>query len=399
MLKFARNKLISAVRESHDTLKIHGVLDDDIYSLQIDMLLSIADLKILSVNGRWNRWTTPECQRAEPVLSQAAGFIIKEGIEDKIHKIIGRKGCRHFANLLIECCDSAKKAVLITRWDDAKKENPSLTFNDFTGRIKNDSPVVSLEAQSADQPGAPLEVKEHIEVTENALKDNIRDDSNSNKAKNFSGDIIIDLHVHTSPASPCSSAPADLLIKKAKRIGLTGICFTDHNHVWSPGQIEDLRQKHGFLVLGGNEITTSQGDMLVFGFDRDIKGIIRLEELSPEVKKAKGFIIAAHPFRGFLVVGASQLGLTVERGMARELFKFVDVVEVLNGKVTEKENNFALKVAMGLGLPCTGGSDAHEVDEVGHYATCFNDEIKNEADLVNALKSGNFSPVVFNKKN
>ena len=391
MLKFSRNKLISAVRESHDTLKIHGVLDDDIYSLQIDMLLSIDDLKILSVNSRWNRWTTPECQRAEAVLSQAAGFKIKEGIEDKIHKIIGRKGCRHFANLLIECCDSAKKAVLITRWDDAKKENPSLTFNDFTGKIKDDSPVVSLAAPSVNQPAAALETKENV------LKDNIRNDSS--KAKSFSGNTVIDLHVHTSPASPCSSAPADLLIKKAKRIGLTGICFTDHNHVWSPGQIEDLRQKHGFLVLGGNEITTSQGDMLVFGFDRDIKGIIRLEELSREVKKAKGFIIAAHPFRGFLVVGASQLGLTVERGMARELFKFVDAVEVLNGKVTEKENNFALKVAQGLGLACTGGSDAHEVDEVGYYATCFNDEIKNEVNLVNALKSGNFSPVVFNKKN
>ena len=48
-----------------------------------------------------------------------------------------------------------------------------------------------------------------------------------------------------------------------------------------------------------------------------------------------------------------------------------------------------------LGLPATGGSDAHEVYEVGQYITRFSNPIKDEKDLINALRSGNYSPAAF----
>ena len=210
--------------------------------------------------------------------------------------------------------------------------------------------------------------------------------------------MVIDLHVHTSPASPCSSAPVDSLIREAKLIGLDGICLTDHNHLWPPDMIEELRQRHGFLVLAGNEITTNQGDMLVFGLKRDIKGIITVEALREEVDRSEGFIIAAHPFRGFLVVGVGQLGLTTRAAMERPLFRYVDGLEALNGRVADKENDFAREVASGLGLPVTGGSDAHLVEEVGICGTCFSSAIKNERELIEALKQGEYEPVIFRNK-
>jgi predicted metal-dependent phosphoesterase TrpH len=162
--------------------------------------------------------------------------------------------------------------------------------------------------------------------------------------------------------------------------------------------VEELRQKHGFLILRGNEITTNQGDMLVFGLERDIKGIIRLEELREEALEAGAFMIVAHPFRGFLTFGIGQLGLTVEKAAQRPLFKSVDAVEVLNGKVTEKENQFASEVAAALRMPVTGGSDAHEVMEVGIYATQFSDWVHNEKELVAALKEGKYSPVAYRRQ-
>ena len=210
--------------------------------------------------------------------------------------------------------------------------------------------------------------------------------------------MVIDLHVHTYPASPCSSAPVDELIEEAKRIGLDGICLTDHNFVWDPGRVEDLRQKHGFLVMRGNEITTNQGDILVFGLENDIQGIITIEDLRSEVLEAGGYMIVAHPFRGFLVFGMGQVGLTTEKAMERPMLKQVDAIEILNGKVTDGENEFAGKVAAGLGLPATGGSDAHEVVEVGLYATLFSGRIRNEQELVRALKKGGFSPVAYRKE-
>ncbi|MFH1123256.1 MAG: PHP-associated domain-containing protein, partial [Pseudomonadota bacterium] len=101
--------------------------------------------------------------------------------------------------------------------------------------------------------------------------------------------------------------------------------------------------------------------------------------------------------RGFLVFGVDQLGMTPEKAMGRPLFEAVDAIEALNSKVTEKENRFSFEVAECLGLPATGGSDAHEVSEVGIFATRFSRNIRNEADLVEALRSGNCSPVAFRR--
>jgi len=377
MFKFQRNKLVS-IKKDGETLAVHGVLDDDVYGLEIDVSFNIEDLNILSIKGKWNRWTSPECPRALLFLNEAVGSSAYEkDFSQKMFKLVGRKACRHYANLLAECGHSAREAVRLMQWEEAKSDNPDLTFNEY---IKNVTPNLPPTSTS-------------VAVSSGQVHPEDKNDIDRIVYEKTSGGTLIDLHVHTYPASPCSSAPVDQLIEEAKKIGLDAVCLTDHNHVWSKDDVEELRQKHGFLVLRGNEITTNQGDMLVFGMEKDIKGIITLEDLRAEVLAEDGFIIVAHPFRGFLIVGVDEMGLTPEKAMERPLLKFVDAVEVMNGKVTKKENEFASKVASGLGLPATGGSDAHEVVEVGRYATHFDDIIKNEQDLVDALKKVRYSPV------
>jgi predicted metal-dependent phosphoesterase TrpH len=383
MLKFARNKLVNIHRSDEDALVSHGVLDDDIYSLELDVSLRISDLEILSVAGKWHRWTTPECPRATDFLRDAVGLRVdEEGFAQTVHKVVGRRACRHYANLLLECCDCAKEAAMLARWEDAKAGDPDLSLEAF------------LDGEFHDAPRTPQSRPVRVEEIQPRKDQAARD----LEAARPSGGMVIDLHVHTSPASPCSSVAVEDLIEDAKRIGLDGICLTDHNHVWDPKAVENLRQKHGFLVLRGNEVITDQGDMLVFGLDRDIDGIIALRDLRQEVTENDGFIIVPHPFRGFLTFGMSEVGLTPEKAMERPLFRLVDAVEVLNGKVTDKENAFAAEVTKGLGLPGTGGSDAHELSEVGVYATQFADVIRNEEELVDSLRRGDFSPVVFRKE-
>ncbi|MDY6790623.1 MAG: PHP domain-containing protein [Thermodesulfobacteriota bacterium] len=390
MLKFSRNKLVSVIKNSVDTLKVHGVLDDDIYGLEIDLVIRLNDLKIVSIDGRWNRFTTPECPRAVAVLQSATKFYINEELAAKVHKIIGREGCRHFANLLIESCDAAKEAATIVKWQAAQTDEPSLTLEQF----------LSGERQTALEPASVRSIQVEAEPLQIRIATSKEDSiETANTSEKKSAGVFVDLHTHTSPASPCSSAATEQLIKEAKNIGLDGICLTDHNYVWQKKQVEELRQKHGFLILRGNEITTDQGDMLVFGMYKDIRGIIKLEDLKKKVLNADGFMIAAHPFRGFLVFGAGQLGLTAEKAKTRSLFQFVDAIEVLNGKVTEKENKLAAEVSAVLKLPATGGSDAHEVDEVGKYATRFTGSISNEKELLAALKNGDYNAVNFRKEN
>ncbi len=389
MLTFARNKLVSVTGKDRDTLSIHGVLDDDIYGLEIDLDVSLKERTLLAVSGKWNRYTTPECRRAIDFIQEMTGERIDETIAQRIDKNLGRKGCRHFANLLIECCYAATEAAKVVLWEDAKVANPELDFKSFVeGKTRESGGVPAQDSageKAGDLPPPPPRVQTSRPGREQA------EPLGQHSSKGF----VIDLHTHSFPASPCSSSSVDELIEEAKRIGLNGICLTDHNHVWPAEQVEELRKRHSFCLLRGNEITTDQGDMLVFGLEKDIKGIITLQELREEVTSAGGFIIAAHPFRGFLTFSTVQLGLTRETAARRPLFQWVDGVEVLNGKVTEKENGFAASVAETLRLPGTGGSDAHLASEVGHYATRFSTPIQTEAELIRALASRDYVPVPF----
>lgn len=203
----------------------------------------------------------------------------------------------------------------------------------------------------------------------------------------------IDLHIHTAPRSDCSYIDPHELIQTARRLKLDGICLTEHQVVWDSDEVNKLAGEGGIKIFRGNEFTTNQGDILVFGFYKDIKELLMIQELRKEVGAAGGFMIAAHPFRGFKTFGIGQLQLTVEQASKRKMLEFVDAIEVGNGKLTSDENDMARKVSKNLDLPGTGGSDAHRIEDVGKWLTVFEKEIQDENQLVEELHAGRFRAV------
>ena len=201
----------------------------------------------------------------------------------------------------------------------------------------------------------------------------------------------IDLHIHTAPRSACSHLGLSELIQRAQQMELDGFCLTEHQVVWAAEDAAKLAEEGHLKVFRGNEFTTNQGDILVFGFDEDIKELLTIQELREEVMNAGGFMIAAHPFRGFKTFGIGQLQMTVEQACQRKVFDFVDAIEIGNGKLSDDENDMARKVAETIGLPGTGGSDAHRIDEVGKWVTVFENDIGDEQELLEALKTGRFN--------
>jgi predicted metal-dependent phosphoesterase TrpH len=203
----------------------------------------------------------------------------------------------------------------------------------------------------------------------------------------------IDLHIHTSPLSACSYIDPQELVREVSRLNLDGICLTEHQVVWDLDEVNKLAGENGIKIFRGNEFTTNQGDVLVFGFYEDIKELMIIQELRNMVQRAGGFMIAAHPFRGFKTFGIGQLQMTVVQAARRKMFEFVDAIEIGNGKLSEDENDMARKVAEKLGLPGTGGSDAHRVDEIATWVTEFENDIESEAHLVEEMHAGRFRPV------
>jgi hypothetical protein len=200
----------------------------------------------------------------------------------------------------------------------------------------------------------------------------------------------IDLHIHTTPLSACSYIEPKKLVENAQRLSLDGICLTEHQVVWTPEAVDRLSAGSDLKIFRGNEFTTDQGDVLVFGFYEEIKELMLIRDLRKLVQKAGGYMIAAHPFRGFKAIGIGQLQMTVDQACRRKVFEYVDAVEIGNGKLSDDENHMARNVSEKLNLPGTGGSDAHRTDEIATWFTVFERDIENEAQLVEELHAGRF---------
>jgi len=206
----------------------------------------------------------------------------------------------------------------------------------------------------------------------------------------------IDLHTHTVYGSGCSHINPSELVKQAKEVGLDGVCITEHNQLWDPERIQKLARKHNFVVIGGVEVLTDCGEILVFGLHESVRWVRYAEELKKMVDRAGGVMIAAHPFRGHRLILDSEAlptdGIDVETGCTFPILRYVDAIEAFNGWAYRREWQFTLAVGKRLGLKGTGGSDAHKLLQTGVCYTIFERQIRSEQDLVTELKAGRFTP-------
>lgn len=201
----------------------------------------------------------------------------------------------------------------------------------------------------------------------------------------------IDLHIHTTKHSRCSTLNPDDLIIAAKSAGLDAVCLTEHNKLWTREEAAALSKNHDFPVFRGMEVTTTGGDILVFGLEEEPEGIWTPAALKARVNAAGGVAIAAHPFRGFLLFGFGALEMSVDDAIDNPTFLHVHGLEVCNGLVTEDENELARKVADELGLLGVAGSDAHKPEAVATCVTEFHFKIESEQDLIAAILGSNFT--------
>ncbi len=201
----------------------------------------------------------------------------------------------------------------------------------------------------------------------------------------------IDLHNHTTKYSPCSVMSPDEMMEAAKAAGIDGVCITEHDKIWSVDDARALSDKHGVAVFRGVEITTTGGDVLVFGLEEEPTEMWTPATLKAKVDAAGGVAIAAHPFRGFLIFGFSALDMDISDAKENPTFEHVHGLEVCNCMVTDDENALAARVADELGLLKVGGSDAHKTASVGTCVNEFEDDIRDERRLIDAIFSRRFT--------
>lgn len=120
LLAFSRNKIVGVESPEPGILVAHGILDDPVYGLEVDVTVSLPGLTISRIEGRMKRFTTPECPRSVPALQNAVGLSIHSpDFISRVNRVVGREGCRHFANLVAECGDALMQAVAYAGWTGA----------------------------------------------------------------------------------------------------------------------------------------------------------------------------------------------------------------------------------------------------------------------------------------
>lgn len=201
--------------------------------------------------------------------------------------------------------------------------------------------------------------------------------------------MIFDLHVHTRERSACSHQIAEDLILQAVTVGLDGIALTDHDTVWPEDKLQTVLRRVGavpLVILRGQEVSCTDGHLLVYGIDRVLSGSNTCAQTADGVRKKGGASILAHPFRWGRFSGCRDEEII-------QAFRKFDAVECCTTNHTRGDHAKARTFRGIPGVRLVGGSDAHALDRVGHYATEFAGPIKDEHDLVAALRQGDFAPM------
>ncbi len=127
MISFNRSQVIEAEYPDGQTIRFNGIQQDHIYSMEINMDVRIADGQIMGIEGLMKRYTNFVCPQALPVLQSAVGLSLREeGWDRRVMKEIGRQGCEHFAEIIIECGRCFDQAQLAAAMWDAQTEDPGL---------------------------------------------------------------------------------------------------------------------------------------------------------------------------------------------------------------------------------------------------------------------------------
>ncbi|MHB1134574.1 MAG: PHP domain-containing protein [Chloroflexota bacterium] len=166
----------------------------------------------------------------------------------------------------------------------------------------------------------------------------------------------IDLHSHTFHSHDSEAKYKDI-IRAVQRRNLSALAITDHNRI--EGALR-LREMAPFMVVVGEEIKTTEGEIVGLFLSELVPALLSPEETIARIRAQGGVVYVPHPFdrvrRRSHLTGAA----------LRRLVKEIDVVEVLNSRTTFPwDNRRAEMFCAQHGLRRGAGSDAHLPREIG----------------------------------
>ena len=168
--------------------------------------------------------------------------------------------------------------------------------------------------------------------------------------------VRADLHSHTHWSSDCAT-PYKAIVAACQRRGIDVLAVTDHNRI--EGALELSEQRLPIQIVVGEEVKTTEGEIIGLFLREWIPPRLSPEETIAEIKRQGGVVYVPHPF------DAIRRSVILPQALER-IAGSIDVVEVLNARLHATERNErAGRFADERGLLKGAGSDAHTAYEIG----------------------------------
>jgi predicted metal-dependent phosphoesterase TrpH len=176
--------------------------------------------------------------------------------------------------------------------------------------------------------------------------------------------LRVDLHVHTV-FSPDSLLQLDVLVQIADQKKMGCVAVTDHNTI--TGALELIRRNPPFKVIVGEEILTTEGEVIGLFLKEDIPAGLSVLETLQRIREQQGLVVLPHPCDRLRhhALAPAWLG---------EVLPEVDLVEGFNGRtVFPKDDRLAVDLGGRFGKPLSAGSDSHTRWEFGRVGMEMDD--------------------------
>ncbi|HYK69911.1 MAG TPA: PHP domain-containing protein [Streptosporangiaceae bacterium] len=169
--------------------------------------------------------------------------------------------------------------------------------------------------------------------------------------------IRVDCHLHTALSGDAVTT-IDELAERVEQERLDVVFITDHNV--TAAAVEAAERGIGARVIVGEEIRTTDGDVIGLFLTERIPYVLPLAEAIGKIRERGGLIYLPHPYDP----GRSTIKPAISERLCAE--GIADVVEVFNAKIEDQEHNVqAAKLAARYDLPGGAGSDAHDPEGIG----------------------------------
>jgi hypothetical protein len=205
--------------------------------------------------------------------------------------------------------------------------------------------------------------------------------------------MLIDLQVHTTLGSPDSVIDPGEIVQRCRDAGIDGVALTEHR-TWNPAGAAEEFGAAGVVVLPARELTCAGAHVLFFTTDLDLLTTLPLAvgPGDPVWRRDDVATVWAHP----AAVGGSSAYPVFPPSPPDGMAQWCRGVELLNGRHLHFEQavSAAAQTAAALGLPTTGGSDAHRPADIGRCATHIETEGRDAASIVAAMRAGKMRPVL-----